>query len=120
MFELVEPLPELREPHVIASLTPWIDAGSVGSLTLERLERSMGAHELGHLATPGDYFDFTRYRPVTYYQDGQRRMKIPNADLRYSTGPHDIDFIFLHMLDRQGDRGRRGLRHDRIAVRRHR
>ena len=44
-FELNEPLPGLRNPHVIASLTPWIDAGSVGSLSLERLERFMGAEK---------------------------------------------------------------------------
>lgn len=98
-FELNEPAPKLRSPHVIASLTPWIDAGSVGSLTIERLERFMGAADLGRLSTPGNYFDFTRYRPVVYIEDGERKMKIPNADMRYATGPHDHDFIFLHMLE---------------------
>jgi hypothetical protein len=98
-FELNEPVPELRSPHVIASLTPWIDAGSVGSLTIERIERFMDASELGKLAKPGNYFDFTRYRPVVYYEDGERHMKVPNADLRYSTSEGDHDFIFLHMLE---------------------
>jgi hypothetical protein len=98
-FELIEPLPKLRSPHVIASLTPWIDAGSVGSLTIERLERFMGASDLGRITTPGTYFDFTRYRPVAYIEDGERKMKIPNADIRYAKGPHDHDFIFLHMLE---------------------
>lgn len=98
-FELVEPLPELRNPHVIASLTPWIDAGSVGSLSIERIERFMDAEDLGKLATPGTYFDFTRYRPIVYYEDGERRMKIPNADMRFARGDFDHDFIFLHMLE---------------------
>jgi hypothetical protein len=98
-FELNEPVPELRSPHVIVSLTPWIDAGSVGSLTIERIERFMDASELGKLAKPGNYFDFTRYRPVVYYEDGERRMKIPNADLRYSISEGEHDFIFLHMLE---------------------
>ncbi|MEE8517959.1 MAG: PAC2 family protein [Dehalococcoidia bacterium] len=98
-FDLIDPLPKLRNPHVIASLSPWIDAGSVGSLTIERLERFMGATDLGQLSTPGTYFDFTRYRPVVYIEDGERKMKIPNADLRFVTGPHDTDFIFLHMLE---------------------
>lgn len=98
-FELNEPLPELRDPHVIATLTPWIDAGSVGSLSIERLERFMAAEELGGLAAPGRYFDFTRYRPVMYFEDGQRKMRIPNADVRWAPGPHDHDFIFLHMLE---------------------
>lgn len=98
-FELHEPLPELRNPHAIASLTPWIDAGSVGSLTLERLERFMDAEDVGKLATPGTYFDFTRYRPIVYYEEGERRMKIPNADMRFARGDFDHDFIFLHMLE---------------------
>ena len=98
-FELKEPLPELRQPHVIASLTPWIDAGSVGSLTIERLERYMEAGDLGGLATAGRYFDFTRYRPVVYYEEGKRKMKIPNANLRFAAGPRDIDFVFLHLLE---------------------
>ena len=98
-FEFNEPLPELRDPHVIASLTPWIDAGSVGSLSIERLERFMDAGDLGKLATPGTYFDFTRYRPIVYYEDGERHMKVPNADLRFARGDFDHDFIFMHMLE---------------------
>jgi hypothetical protein len=98
-FELVEPLPELRSPHVIASLTPWVDAGSVGSLTIERIERFMDAEDLGKLATPGTYFDFTRYRPIVFYEDGERQMKIPNAEIRFARGDFDHDFIFLHMLE---------------------
>ena len=98
-FELTDPVPELRSAHVIASLTPWSDAGSVGSLTIERLERFMDASDLGKLSVPGTFFDFTRYRPVVYYEDGERHMKIPNADLRYAAGAADQDFIFLHMLE---------------------
>ena len=98
-FELPEPVPELRRPHVIASLTPWIDAGHVGSSTLGRLERHFAAGELGTLATPGKFFDFTRYRPTVYYEDGQRRFMIPNADLHYGLGPGEHDFILLHMLE---------------------
>lgn len=98
-FELVEPFPELRSPHVIASLRPWIDAGSVGSLSLARLERHLGAKDLGQLANPGNFFDFTRYRPITYQEDGQRRLIIPNTHVRYSEGKGDFDFVFLHLLE---------------------
>ena len=62
-FELTEPLPELKEPHVFAMVRPWVDVGSVGTLTLARLENHLGAKELGQLTRPGEYFDFTRYRP---------------------------------------------------------
>ncbi|MEX2598908.1 MAG: PAC2 family protein, partial [Dehalococcoidia bacterium] len=98
-FELPEPVPELRNPHVISSLTPWVDAGSVGSLTLERLERFMGASDLGQLERPGRFFDFTRYRPVMYTEGTERRMNVPNTQLRYAEGPGDTDFIFMHMLE---------------------
>ncbi len=98
-FEINDPVPELRKPHVVASLRPWVDAGSVGSLALSRLERQLQAQDLGQLATPGRYFDFTRYRPMTYYVDGQRRMSIPNTILRYAPSGRDFDFVFLHMLE---------------------
>ena len=38
-FELNEPVPELRDPHAFAMVRPWVDVGSVGTLTLNRLER---------------------------------------------------------------------------------
>ena len=94
-----EPIPELRRPHVIASLRPWIDAGSVGSLSLARLERHLGAKDLASLATPGKFFDFTRYRPVVYYVDGKRKMTVPNTLIRYAMGQGDHDFILLHLLE---------------------
>ncbi|MCL0044378.1 PAC2 family protein, partial [Dehalococcoidia bacterium] len=98
-FELQEPLPQLRKPHVISSLRPWVDAGSVGSLALARLERHLGAQDLGGLATPGTYFDFTRYRPIMYYVEGQREMTIPNTLVHYAVGSGEFDFIFLHLLE---------------------
>ncbi len=33
-FEVQEPLPKLREPHVLAILRPWIDVNNVGTMTL--------------------------------------------------------------------------------------
>ena len=37
-FELNEPIPELREPHVLAILRPWIDVNNVGTSILDGLE----------------------------------------------------------------------------------
>jgi hypothetical protein len=98
-FELPEPLPRLRQPHVIASLTPWIDAGGAGTLALTRLEQLLGAQDLGGLVSPGSYFDFTRYRPTLRFKDGQRQTLTPNVDVRYAKGQHESDFIFLHLLE---------------------
>jgi len=98
-FELNEPLPELKETHCLAMLRPWIDIGSVGSLVTSWLETQFGAKELGKLARPGEFFDFTRYRPTTYFLDGQRQMSIPNTTVSYAQQQTGNDFLFLHLLE---------------------
>ena len=98
-FELIEPLPELKDPHVFAMVRPWVDVGSVGTLTLNRLERFMGSKELGRLARPGTFFDFTRYRPNMRLVDGQREIKIPNSIIRYAITEEGPDYLFLHLME---------------------
>lgn len=98
-FELDEPIPELREPHVIAMLRPWIDVGSVGTLVLSWLEAHFDAEDLGRLARPGNFFDFTRYRPNIYMQDGQRQVNIPNTSVTFGKQDTGNDLIFLHLLE---------------------
>jgi len=98
-FELNEPIPELKEPHVLATLRPWIDVNSVGSLTLDGLEAQFGAKELAKLAKPGNFFDFTRYRPTIYFEGGIRQVKIPNTVLSYAKREKGNDFLFLRMLE---------------------
>ena len=98
-FEIVEPVPELREPHAIAVLRPWINVGRVGSLGLARLERHFGAHDLGQLARPGNFYDFTRYRPRTRFVDGKRNLSIPNSLIRYAQGQDGHDFLFFHLRE---------------------
>ena len=80
-FELQEPLPELHDVHVISSLRPWLDAGNVGTVVLSRLERHFSAKELGKLARPGVFFDFTRYRPMTRMVGGRRTSTVPNTTI---------------------------------------
>ena len=98
-FEVNEPVPELRDPHVFAMIRPWVDVGSVGTLTLNRLERFMGSKELGRLARPGAFFDFTRYRPSMRLVDGVREVKIPNSTIRYAVTDEGSDYLFLHLLE---------------------
>ena len=98
-FELIEPLPELRDPHVFAMVRPWVDVGSVGTLTLNRLERFMGSKELGRLSRPGTFFDFTRYRPNMRLVDGKREVKIPNSIIRYAITDDGPDYLFLHLME---------------------
>ena len=98
-FDVHEPLPDLREVHVISLLLPWLDAGSVGSLALSTLERYFDAKELGKLSTTGAFFDFTRYRPTVYSVEGRRLTTIPNSHIYYAHTEDGPDLLFLHMLE---------------------
>jgi hypothetical protein len=100
MFDVIEPLPLLRNPHVIAVLRPWTDAGNSATLAVSQLEAVLGAQQLGKISRPGTFFDFTRYRPVTHYRLGQRELIVPNTIVTYAHqqngGP---DLVFLNMLE---------------------
>ena len=98
-FELVEPVPELHDAKAIAMLRPWIDVGKVGTLVLNRLENHMGAKEIGRLATPGSFFDFTRYRPRMGLVGGRRTFTTPNSIVRYSRAESGQDYLFLHIRE---------------------
>ena len=98
-FEVPEPLPQLKEPHALAILRPWVNVGKVGTLVLERLERQFGAQQLGKLARPGTFFDFTRYRPWTRLVAGQRVMTIPNSTISYAKRDEQPDFLFLNLRE---------------------
>ena len=98
-FEVNEPLPELNEPHVLAMLQPWVDVGNVGSLVLSWMETHFEAKELAKLVRPGDFFDFTRYRPTIYRKGRQRQVAIPNTYITYAKQKTGNDFLFLHLLE---------------------
>ncbi|PKB83750.1 MAG: hypothetical protein BZY88_01545 [SAR202 cluster bacterium Io17-Chloro-G9] len=98
-FEITEPLPQLKNPHVLAVLKPWIDVGNVGSLGLARMERHLRATELGRLVRPGRFYDFTRYRPRTRTNKGVRELSIPNTILRYAVREEGPDLVFMHLRE---------------------
>ncbi|MCH8940236.1 MAG: PAC2 family protein [Chloroflexi bacterium] len=98
-FEFQEPIPAFEEAHVIAMLYPWLDAGSVGTLTLRRLERYFGSQELGRLEKPGNFFDFTRYRPTTRFRNGQRVQRVPNTRVSKLEGRNDPPLIVMQVRE---------------------
>ena len=102
-FEIVEPLPALRRPHVLAVLNPWFDVGKIGSLSLERIQRHLGCAEIGRLERPGHFYDFTRYRPESYLKDGRRELIIPNTSIRYTRREGAPDLIYLNMMEPHAD-----------------
>ncbi|MFC2005529.1 PAC2 family protein [Chloroflexota bacterium] len=98
-FKLNGPLPKLKKPHAVAGLQPWVDVGSVGTLTLSWLETHFKAKELAQLTRPGDFFDFTRYRPTIHLREGRREVSIPNTYITYGKQKTGNDFLFLHLLE---------------------
>jgi len=95
-FEIIEPVPDLKEPHLLAVI-PWIDAGKAASLLLSRFEKQYSANKLGELVRPGEFFDFTRYRPSISRGDRASDLNIPNISLNYALTGQSIDYILLTM-----------------------
>ena len=87
------------EPHAIATLRPWIDVGSVGALTLSWMEKHCLSRQLARLRTPGNFFDFTRYRPSIYLTEGSRRVTIPNSYVTCGKRAAGNHFLFLQLLE---------------------
>ncbi len=98
-FKLRDPVPEANEPYVLAVLRPWIDVNNVGTLVLKELATRFGAMELGELAKPGSFYDFTRYRPTIHLEDGIRDLSIPNTTVRYVRRDGQNDLILLRLLE---------------------
>ena len=98
-FEFDEPLPALRDAHVLAVLRPWIDVGRVGSISLRRVERHLQAKEIGRLVRPGRFYDFTRYRPKTRLRRGRREYTIPSTTVKVAARENGPDLVTLHLLE---------------------
>jgi len=73
--------------------------GNVGSLGLGRIERHLGATEVGKLARPGRYYDFTRYRPRSIRNKGVREYIIPNTIIRTAIREDAPDLVFMHLME---------------------
>ena len=98
-FEIVEPMPQLEQPHALAILRPWVNVGRVGVQVMGRLERHFGSQELGKLARPGEFYDFTRYRPRSRLVAGRRELIIPNSTISYAQREEKPDFLFLNLRE---------------------
>ncbi|HVP05084.1 MAG TPA: PAC2 family protein [Dehalococcoidia bacterium] len=99
-WAVVDPLPPLHEPRMLVVLQPWIDVGSVGTMTLAFLGETLDAQPLAQLSRPGRFFDFTRYRPMLSREGGERKVTVPNARLhRAPAQDGGSDWILAHMLE---------------------
>jgi hypothetical protein len=84
---------------VFATLRPWIDVNSVGTLVLNELETRFDATEIARLATPGRFYDFTRYRPTIHLEEGIRDMSIPTTTVHYAHREGANDLLLLRLLE---------------------
>jgi predicted ATP-grasp superfamily ATP-dependent carboligase len=98
-FELDDPLPEMSDARLLMSLQPWIDIGSVGTMALSFLEQAWDANQIGKLVRPGEFYDFSRYRPMLFRREGERHVMVPNTYLHHAKDPHGHDWLFLHALE---------------------
>jgi len=96
-FEVEVPVPYLKEPHAVAVIPSWIDAGKSASLTLSHMERLFGSQKLATLARPGEFFDQTRYRPMLTRRDDSIQITIMNAMVTYGRRTEGCDFVFLRL-----------------------
>ena len=98
-FQVHEPVPQCNTPYAVATLRPWIDVNSVGTLVLNELEARFEAIEVATLARPGNFYDFTRYRPVIHLEEGVRDMTIPTTSIHYARRGQQNDLILLKLLE---------------------
>lgn len=98
-FQLRDSLPECYETYAFATLRPWIDINNVGSLVLKELANRYEAREMGKLSKPGEFYDFTRYRPTIHLEDGIRDMIVPNTTIRYADRDHQKGLLLLRLLE---------------------
>ena len=98
-FELEDPLPAMKDPRLVMTLQPWIDIGSVGTMALSFLEQAWNASQIGKLTRSGNFYDFSRYRPMLFRRDGERHVAVPNTYLHHACDPHGHDWLFLHALE---------------------
>jgi hypothetical protein len=63
------------------------------------LERHLRASEIGRLARPGLFYDFTRYRPRSLFNEGRREVSIPNTIIRCAEREEGPDLLMLHLME---------------------
>ncbi|MBM3956749.1 MAG: PAC2 family protein [Gemmatimonadetes bacterium] len=98
-FEVEPPEPPLRSPHCVAMLRPWVNVGNVGALVLRRLGEMFGTSEIGRLARPSEFYDYTRYRPQMTLSGDERVVTVPTTLLYAARRESPPDLLLLHMLE---------------------
>ncbi len=101
VFEYADALDlNLRSPKIIMVLKPWIDVGRVGTRVIRFLKDALDAQELATMVNPSSFYDYTIYRPRTYFSRGKRIFRQPQTRLYYARRPDEAnDLILMEMLE---------------------
>jgi len=95
-FETIELIPDLKNVHAFAIIPDWLNYGGSAGLALKALEKQVDAELLARLPKPGEFFDFTRYRPQISIRENDVSLEVPNAVISFGKSQVN-DFLFLHL-----------------------
>lgn len=102
-FSLDIPDTSGREIHAIGVHIGWLNWGSVGDETLEKLIEHYDAEKIAEFTRPGDFYDFVAYRErsLTYIDNkGTRRTEYPNSRVYYVRRyESETDLVLLSLLE---------------------
>ncbi len=96
-LEITEPVPDLFEPHALAIIPAWMDAGLSASMTMSLLDQTFKTQDLARLSRPGEFFDFTRFRPTLSRGTDRNNVILPNVTITHGARPDGSDFILLRL-----------------------
>ena len=105
LTDFTQDIPETagREVHAIGIHIGWLNWGSVGDESLEKLIEHCDAEKIAEFVRPGDFYDFVTYRErsFTYIDNkGIRRTEYPNSRVYYARSyDSEHDLLFLSLLE---------------------
>jgi len=92
-----------RDIHAIGVHIGWLNWGSVGDESLEKLIEHYDAEKIAEFVRPGDFYDFVAYRErsLTYIDNkGIRRTEYPNSRVYYVRRyDSEYDLLLLSLLE---------------------
>jgi len=71
---------ELAEPAAVLAFAGWGDAGRSATGAVRHLHESYPSEMLAEIA-PDEFFDFTVRRPITYLDEGKRKIRWPEIQI---------------------------------------
>jgi predicted ATP-grasp superfamily ATP-dependent carboligase len=68
-------------------------------MVIREIGKQFNVFELGRIAQPDRFYDFTRYRPIITIEGGINEMSIPNSTVYYARREGQNDIILFDLLE---------------------